>query len=437
MDAIRLKIAETTLLRGGPTMLRRWPLALALGLLACGDDGSTEPTDGFIDVIVTTTGAALDPDGYTVFVDEAGQAIGINDEMSVNGVTPGDHTVRLDDVADNCTVAGDNPRTITVAPGTPTEVDFNVSCAPALTGRLAFESARTGDFEVFSMNPDGTDVVNLTQNPAADIEPDWSPDGTRIAFVSDRDGNNEIYLMNADGTNQVRLTSSLAADENPDWSPDGNSIAYVSDRDGNREIYVLASDGSSVVRLTNNPAVDEHPAWSPDGSRIAFQAERGAVGDFEVFVMNADGTDPVNISVNAPEFDGRPAWSPDGTRIAFTSARDGGNFEIYVMNADGSEPERLTESDDIDSYPEWSPDGGYLAFRSDRVGNAEVFVMLGDGTVPVNRTNNPATDCHPSWTAAAGAGAASIRPPAPRVSQRPAPSATPRAGARLGLEGCR
>jgi len=413
----------------------RWPLALAFGLLACGDD-STEPTDGFIHVITTTTGAALDPDGYTVSVDGASQEIGINDELGINGVTPGSHSVMLSGVAAGCTLDGANPRVVTVDPGTPTEVDFNVSCAPPLTGRLAFETARTGDFEVFSMNPDGTDVVNLSQNPAADFEPDWSPDGTRIAFVSDRDGNDEIYVMNADGTGQLRLTSSTAADGNPDWSPDGTSIAFASDRDGNLEIYAMSADGSSVVRLTTDIAADDHPAWSPDGSRIAFQTERATSGGVEVFVMDANGANPVNLSSNAADFDGRPAWSPDGTRIAFTSTRDDGDFEIYVMNADGSEQERITESDDIDSYPEWSPDGGFVAFRSDRVGNAEVFVMLADGTVPVNRSNDPATDCHPSWTAAAGASLRSAHPAAPAVSAPPM-SGKVGARARLGPEACR
>ena len=88
-------------------------------------------------------------------------------------------------------------------------------------------------------------------------------DGTKIAFTSDRDGNNEIYVMNAqDGSNQTRLTDNPASDEFPSWSPDGVKIAFTSDRDGNTEIYVMnAQDGSNQTRLTDNAASDALPEW--------------------------------------------------------------------------------------------------------------------------------------------------------------------------------
>jgi Tol biopolymer transport system component len=376
-----------------------WPLALALGLASCGDDGGTEPATGSIEVTATTTGSSQDPDGYTVSVDGgAAQALGINGTLTVSEVTAGDRSVALGGVAANCTVAGANPRTVTVSAGATAELTFAVTCVelPQLTGRIAFETSRTGDFEVFSMNADGTDVINLSENPATDLEPDWSPDGSLIAFVSDRDGNDEIYLMAADGSAQVRLTDDAGSDRSPEWSPDGSMIAFETDRDGNTEVYVMNADGSGQVNLTNDPSEDAHPAWSRDGSRIAFQTDRAAGGGNEVYVMNVDGGDPVNLS-NNPASDGRPAWSPDDLRIAFSSTRDG-NFEIYVMNADGSGQLRLTDDDELDSYPEWSPDGEHLAFRSDRAGNLEVFVMNADGSGPFNRTTHQAVDCHPTWT---------------------------------------
>ena len=85
----------------------------------------------------------------------------------------------------------------------------------------------------------------------------------RIAFVSDRDGNVEIYVMDADGSNLTNLTNNPAYDWLPVWSPDGSRIAFVSDRDGNWEIYVVDADGSNLTNLTNNPADDLLPAWSP------------------------------------------------------------------------------------------------------------------------------------------------------------------------------
>jgi len=113
-------------------------------------------------------------------------------------------------------------------------------------GRIAFNSNRDGNWEIYVMNGDGTGQTRLTNNPAEDFSPAWSPDGLRIAFSSKRDGNPEIYIMNADGTGQTRLTNSPANDVHPTWSPDGTRIAFETDRDGNSEIYVM--NAMAVVR---------------------------------------------------------------------------------------------------------------------------------------------------------------------------------------------
>ena len=133
------------------------------------------------------------------------------------------------------------------------------------------------------------------------------PAGNRIAFVSDRDGNFEIYMMNADGSNQTRLTNNPAEDGMPAWSPDGSCLAFNSDRDGNFEIYVMDADGSNQTRLTNDPGWDTMPAWSPDGSCLAFNSDRD--GKSEIYVMDADGSNQRNLT-NNPAWDGDPAWSP-------------------------------------------------------------------------------------------------------------------------------
>jgi dipeptidyl aminopeptidase/acylaminoacyl peptidase len=126
-------------------------------------------------------------------------------------------------------------------------------------GRIAFAYAG----EVNVMNADGSRLINLTNDPAADGSPAWSPDGTRIAFLSTRDGAYDLYLMNADGTGVTRLTNDPAIEGRPSWSPDGTRIAFSSDKDGDSEIYVINADGSGVVALTSNPAVDGWPAWGP------------------------------------------------------------------------------------------------------------------------------------------------------------------------------
>jgi len=256
--------------------------------------------------------------------------------------------------------------------------------------RIAFHSDRDGNREIYVMNTDGSGQTNLTNNPADDWGPSWSPDG-RLVFVSDRDGNREIYVMNADGSGVTRLTNNLAHDQDPSWSPDGGHIAFKSERDGKEEIYVMNADGSGQTRLTDNPADDWGPSWSPDGRRIAFISNRA--GNYEIYVMNADGSGVTRLT-NNPADDLFSPWSPDGERIAFTYTED---WEIYVMNADGSGQTRLTNNPASDWGPSWSPDGSRIAFVSYRDGNDEIYIMNADGSEQTNLTNNPAQDQWPSW----------------------------------------
>ena len=230
---------------------------------------------------------------------------------------------------------------------------------------------REGNFtsgEVYVMNADGTNPINLTQTPRGhDLDACWSPDGKQIAFTSTKGIFSDIWVMDADGGNQRKLTNHEATERGPDWSPDGTRIAFYSNRDGiwnrnpndNWEIYVMDADGANPVNLTNHPAWDSHPAWSPDGTRIAFHSNREE--NTEIYVMNADGTNPINLT-NHPAVDRGPDWSPDGLRIAFSSNRDGDweknrndNWEVYVMNADGTNPINLTNHPKWDSQTSWEP----------------------------------------------------------------------------------
>ena len=202
-----------------------------------------------------------------------------------------------------------------------------------------FHSNRDGNFEIYTMNPDGSGPTRLTNNGADDVTPTWSADGTKIAWVSTRDGQYEIYTMNADGTGQTRVTNNAAADVGPSWSPDGK-IWFTTNRDGpasNYEIYRMNADGTSPVRVTNNPANDGWPRVSPDGTKVAFASNRD--GNFEIYLMNPDGTGQTNLTNNA-NADMRPNWTPDGAFITFDSDRQGdfgnGVSEIWVIRPDGS-----------------------------------------------------------------------------------------------------
>jgi TolB protein len=270
---------------------------------------------------------------------------------------------------------------------------------PGANGLIAFKTDRDGNDEIYSMNPDGTNQIDLTNNPASDYTPNWSPDGSKIVFQSDRDGNYEIYTMNADGTNPIRLTNNPALDNAPVWSPDGRKIAFATDRDGNSEIYTMDADGTNQIDLTNDPAFDGDPNWSPDGQKIAFH--RGPADDFDtdVFVMNTDGTFQTNLTNRVDVADQRANWSPDGSKIAFQSDRDGAGYEIYSMNADGTNPTRLTPNQP-GFDPAWSPDGTRIVFLSVSApsGNFDLYTMnAADGTSQTQLTNDSAFEQLPDW----------------------------------------
>jgi TolB protein len=210
-----------------------------------------------------------------------------------------------------------------------------------------------------------------------------------------------IYVMNAaDGSNQTRLSTDDAnnKDYRPDWSPDGTKIAFTSYRDGNFDIYVMNADGSGQTNISNNPVDDFGPDWSPDGTKIAFTSYRD--GNFDIYVMNsADGSNQTRLS-NDDADDFGPDWSPDSTKIVFASNRYViTHHDIFVMNADGSGQTMLTNSSKDETWPSWSPDGTKIAFESDQDGNGNIYAMnASDGSNQTRLTNSTANDCNPKWS---------------------------------------
>ncbi len=259
-------------------------------------------------------------------------------------------------------------------------------------GKIAFVSNRDGDREIYVMDPDGLNQINLTNNPDWDEQPAWSPNGRRIAFMSNRGGNSEIYVMDASGRNQINLTNNSSEDYEPAWSPDGGKIAFVSNRDGDREIYVMEANGGNQINLTNNPNNDWDPAWSPDGGKIAFVSNRDT--DWEIYVMETNGRNQINLTNNS-NTDSQPSWAPDGSKLALN--RDASGL-IYVIDADGASPIRLTDNPRGDYAPAWSPDGRKIVFMSNRDGNSEIYVMDANGGNQINLTNNPSEDYEPAWS---------------------------------------
>jgi Tol biopolymer transport system component len=269
--------------------------------------------------------------------------------------------------------------------------------SPPGTGFVTFRSTRNGgDSDIFVGRADGTGTpTDLTANAFGDEDPVSSPDGSRIAFASNRSGNWEIYVMDADGTDVQQVTNHPAVDEFPSWSPDGTRLAFDSTRSGNADIYTVSVAGGTPTRLTFDPATDAKPAWSPRGDEIAFQSDR--TGNYELFLIPAAGGGLFQVTTTtAASIDLEPAWSPHGTRLAFTSNRSG-NYEIYVANPDGSGATPVTNQATVDEFGSWSPDGSEIVFSSNRDGNYNLFRAPAGGGPATRLHAHAAADQDPSW----------------------------------------
>jgi TolB protein len=248
--------------------------------------------------------------------------------------------------------------------------------------RIVFDSNRLraeGPFntsDLFVMNTDGTGQTALIRGSSAT----WSPDSKMIAFHASASGkgqpikpdpgaattDNDIFVLNVDeflknGAKPKSITNSPAAiDDDPDWSPKGQKIVFtshgVTDNPTNSataEIYVIDADGTGKSeRLTNNTEEERAPAWSPDGKRIVFSCRRGGP-DFEICVMNADGTGQVQLTDNnVPDL--TASWSPDGKKIVFHRRVGGrGQFQLFWVNADGTGETQLTFPPGLNGFPNW------------------------------------------------------------------------------------
>ncbi len=273
---------------------------------------------------------------------------------------------------------------------------------PGENGKIAFDTNRDGNWEIYSMNADGTAKTNLTNSPpdanlggasGFDRYPDWSPDGKRIAFQSYRDGDYEIYVMNADGTAQTNLTNATTWDMNPAWSPDGTKIAFRSDLgSSNWDVWVMSVDGTIKTKLTNEAYVMDL-AWSPDGTKITYTSYQGN-GNYEIYVVNADGTGMTRLT-DDPAEDRNPDWSPDGSKLAFESNRDG-TYKVWSMEANGSGQIPINTPPGGGSFvsPAWSPDGTRIVYA----GSFGISVMEPDGTdIQQGLTDSAAQNDAPSW----------------------------------------
>jgi len=237
-----------------------------------------------------------------------------------------------------------------------------------------------------------------------DMSPRWSPDGRRIAFKSSRSGNWDIYVMNADGTNVVRVTDSPANDHDPVWMPDGQSVVISSDRDSREDLYRVWLADRRVERLTRHTVGRAiMPSVSPDGRSITYAAQtlqRLQFWEFQIHVL-----DLATGKIRALDQTGGtcwPTWSPDGRLIANVSLANEPT-SIQIRNADGTHSRALAADPKLWAYyPDFSKDGKLIALsvspQHHEGEDWDLAIVPADGSRPLQKlTTGPGNDRAPDW----------------------------------------
>ena len=265
-------------------------------------------------------------------------------------------------------------------------------------GTICFTSDRAGSLDIYIIDTNDENLINLTNHAADDYSPTWSPDGRFVAYVSERDGNPEIYVLELNTKEQRRLTDHKATDLDPAWSPDGRSIAFASnqarDHAADTDIYTMDVNGKKVQRLTNKGGNNSTPTWSPDGEWIAFRSTQDGIGG--IHVMTADGKKQRALTqVSATS----PTWSPNGKQICFASEKLAGvaTWTLFMVDTDGKNVKKLTDGTLASEEPSWAPDGQSIVYVSVEDGSQALYVINVAGGEPRQLTEHLALDFSPAW----------------------------------------
>ena len=258
--------------------------------------------------------------------------------------------------------------------------------------KIVFTSTKTGNEDIFSMNIDGTELTQLTDNPSNDMYPQVTPDGRKILYTSDINGTWQIMSMNTDGSEKKQLTNGRYRSGFPTMTFEGKYIFYEVYIENNWELFRMNADGTNQTRLTFSPGIDDwHPFAHPFEFKIIF--ESGAVGNEDIYFMDYNGSNIQRIS----DFQIRkrvPSISKDGKYIVFAGYEQD-HSSIFIMNSDGSELKKLTDNGANNVQPAISPDNQLITFYSNISGNHEIYIMNLDGSDIRKLTDIPGDDWGP------------------------------------------
>lgn len=263
------------------------------------------------------------------------------------------------------------------------------------SGKIAFVGNQSGSFQLYTMNPDGSHMVQITNLAPTDLEtwlPDFSPDGKRLTFcygATNSSGNlvTEIYVVNVDGSNMVQLTHDGLFDCASRWSPDGTHLTFMkqSARTARGIVATMLPDGSQQKELTSDLWGVFRSGYTPDGGHILWETQEAGFVSV-LWIMKSDGTEQQRIT-RSPLKAGEPT-APSEDDVIFINNQNTPPAipsAIFKIKLDGSGLQQLTQPVETshDIYPNFSPSHRKIVFASDRLsgeGNLDVFTMNSDGT---------------------------------------------------------
>ena len=240
---------------------------------------------------------------------------------------------------------------------------------------IAFASNRSGFYEIWLMDWDGTNQRQISNHRGLAILPSWSPDNDRMVYTLFSGGRSEMYVINRLGGGRIHVQTGVGLNTSATFSPISNDIAFVGSVNGNPDIYVIRDDATNLRRLTSSYSIESTPEWSPNGRQITFTSGRS--GTPQIYVMDAEGTNVQRLSFEG-DWNDDATWSPDGEQIAYTS-RVSGRFQIRIANVI-TKQSRIIAGEGSNEQPTWSPDGRWIGFQSNRTGRWQIYRMRVDGT---------------------------------------------------------